>query len=135
MRDKFLCRSLIRKRKGVHIINKIYGFSVTLITDRVRSTTGRLCFDTCLSVCSWGYPSQVQLGGGTPTWSSPQGVPPTRGYPTSGTLQPGLMGVPEVEYPPAGMGYPPARSHRGYLRWGTPWQRYPPVGGTPHTGQ
>ena len=27
-----------------------YIFSVIMITDRVRSTTGRLCFDTCLSI-------------------------------------------------------------------------------------
>ena len=35
-----------------------------VITYRVHSTTGRLCFDTCLSVCPQEeYPSQVQPGG------------------------------------------------------------------------
>ena len=43
----------------------------TFITDRVRCTTGRLCFDTCLSVCPHlgGVPGQVQPGG-TPARSS-----------------------------------------------------------------
>ena len=67
----------------------------SIFTDRVRSTTGRLCFDTCLSinlsVHTWGevpepgpggggYPSQVQVGGTPPrvpphqTWMG--GTPP-----------------------------------------------------------
>ena len=56
-----------------------------MITARIRSTTGRLCFDTCLSVCSqgvspasWGgvrssrggvrssWGGQVQVGGSGP---------------------------------------------------------------------
>ena len=87
-----------------------------LITDRVRSTTGRLCFDTCLSihpsVCPHlgggvprpgpgrgGYPSQVQLGG-TPAGGVPGGIQPrvpplsdlAGGYPN--------RGVPHLGYPP-----------------------------------
>ena len=51
---------------------------ISLITDRVRSTTRRLCFDTCLSVCpdQWGVPQQGPGRGGTlpgdyPAWGVP----------------------------------------------------------------
>ena len=81
-----------------------------LITDRVRSTTGRLCFDTCLSICpqqgggvprpgpgpeGGGYPGKVQMGGGGTLprsrlggevpWPGPMGLPqpgPMGGYPS-----------------------------------------------------
>ena len=56
------------------------------ITDRVRSTTGRLCFDTCLSVCP-------HLGGGTPARSRWGGGYLSRGgYPTTGTSPSDLAG-------------------------------------------
>ena len=106
-------------------------FSITqhnlLITDRVRSTTGRLCFDTCLSVClstgvgtparsRWreGYPSQVQLGG-HPWWGG--GGTLGGGYPPQYPHQTWL-GVPHLRYPPVrpgrGGGIPEADN-----RWGT----------------
>ena len=47
-----------------------------LITARVRSTTGRLCFDTCLSVCSQRGVRSSQLGGGQ---VQPGGVRSSRG--------------------------------------------------------
>ena len=107
-----------------------------VITDRVRSTTGRLCFDTCLSVCphgGGGYPSQVQMGGGTPTRSR-QGVPSQvqMGVPwpdtDGGTLARSRWGIP---WPGPDGGNPrwgtpwqgwgtPTRSGWGYARWGTP---------------
>ena len=77
-----------------------------IITDRLRSTMGRLCFDTCLSVC-------------------PQGVP--RPGPNGGVPQPGPARGTRGRVPLAGMGYPPAFSGWGYLRWGIPWQGW----GTP----
>ena len=77
-----------------------------IITDRVRSTKGRLCFYMCLFVCSQRrYPGQVQTGGGVPQ------LGPDGGYPRWGMGYPPhqvRMGrVSEVGYPPpAGMGYP-----------------------------
>ena len=44
---------------------------IDIITARVRSTTGRLCFDTCLSVCHGG--GQVQPVGGGGVRSSQRG--------------------------------------------------------------
>ena len=85
-----------------------------LFTDRVRSTTGRLCFDTCLSVCPQGR---------EPQWGSSQaGVPLSslgRGYPIIG------WGVPAIQ-PGSGVphhwtgGYP-----HSALDGGTPIQPYP----------
>ena len=101
-------------------------------------------FDTCLSVylstpsggtrdrSRWGggYPSQVQLGGGTPPWyppsdlaggypdgeGTPPRVPPHQtwrgvpwGYPTSGTPPPPsdlARGVPHLQYPPPRQTWP-----------------------------
>ena len=90
---------------------------MSFITDRVRSTTGRLCFDTCLSVDQFvcphlgGYPGQVQAGGGYPSQIQ------LGGYPTLGIppVSPG-WGVPHLGYPlirpgqegtPMGGGIPP----------------------------
>ena len=103
-----------------------------LVTDRVRSTTGRLCFDTCLSIRlsvhtgGGGYPSQVQIGGGTPARSD-------GGYPsqvqTRGTLARSDGGTPARSswggYPPQ---IPPSDLAGGYPWWGwvTPPQ-VPPV--------
>ena len=67
-----------------------------IFTDRARSTTGRLCFDTCRSVClstpRGGTPARswwgVPLPGGTPPQIPPtgsaQGGTSAWGYPTSG---------------------------------------------------
>ena len=76
--------------------------------------------------------------GGTP-WPSQDrqgtqgGVPPWQG---SGTPQQDQdMGVPEVQYPPAGMGYPLAKPRSGQ---GVPEVGYPPPvqdeGGVPEVG-
>ena len=57
-----------RENSVFYTLNNIYfvlypGEFIVFITARVRSTTGRLCFDTCLSVCSQGG-GQVQPAGG-----------------------------------------------------------------------
>ena len=84
------------------------GKGETIITDRVRSTTGRLCFDSCLSIClstpggGGGYPGQVQAEG---VLQPGPGGYPDRGYPTLGTPQSDLAreypdgGVPHLRYP------------------------------------
>ena len=109
-----------------------------IITDRVRSTTGRLCFDTCLSGClstprGGGYPGQVQMGGRcSPARSSWMGGTPAGGYPTSGTPLLDLAGG----YPTSGK--PPP--HQTWPGGGTPpWVTpSPPVrpgqGGYPTSG-
>ena len=95
----------------------IFIIDVQTFTERVRSTTGRLCFDTCLSihpsVCPWGEegiprylphcprylpPIQVRMGeGGTPRY-----LPPHTGYLPTHPGQDG--GVPQGTYPPPGTG-------------------------------
>ena len=96
----------------------------SVITDRVHSTTGRLCFDSCLSIClstpGGGYPSQVQAGG------VPQPAP-AGGYPMpGGTL---TRGVPHLRYPPLDL----AGVHQwGYPTSGTPCLIW--LGGTPTGG-
>ena len=89
-----------------------YRFGICMITDRVRSMTGRLCFDKCLSIClstlgGGGYPGQVQTrGSATPARSSWWGTP-ARGYPTSGTpCRTWPRGTPAGGYPCKG-GTPP----------------------------
>ena len=134
------------------MLSKLTRFFLAIVTDRVRSMTGRLCFDTCLSGClstprgrvprpgpdggilqpglTRGYPSQVQVRGGYPSQVQPGG------YPTLGTpcqTWPGGIpaeGVPHLRYPPldlAGefphLGYPPLD-----LAGGTPAR------GVPHLG-
>ena len=94
-----LVHSLKLDLTSAKFVSLMSSASFTFFTDCVRSTTGRLCFDTCLSVCPQG---------GTPTRSSKDGVPPARcdgGY---------LMGVPLL----AGMGYPLSR---GTPRTGQQW--------------
>ena len=108
-------------------INNIPKKENKLFTDRVRSTMGRLCFDTCLSVCLFteGVPQSGPAGWyltlGTPhqTWL---GVPlpgvPHLGYPLSdlaggvphsyqGVPQPGLMGGTPTGVLPAREWVPP----------------------------
>ena len=102
------------------------GVKLYLITDRIRSTTGRLCFDTCLSIClstPGGYPSQVQPGG------TPPQIPPIRpagGYPSCWGV-PLRGGTPPRGYPTSG--YPPSPSDMagGYPCRGVPHLGYPPV--------
>ena len=109
---------------------KLHG-TLWIFTDRVRSTTGRLCFDSCLSFClstPGGYPSQVQWGvpwpGGThlryPCWMW------LGGYPDGG--------VPHL-------GYYLHQTWPGVLRWGSTPPQVPPcqtwlggtlMGGLPH---
>ena len=132
-----------------------------IFTDRVRSTRREVIVSLCLSVYTcggggyptrsrWGYPSQVQSGGGTwipPSQVRSQGVPQPRGVPpgqvrcwevpdqvhVGGTLarssQEGVPGYPPVRSGPGGylsqVGYPPARSGVG----GVPQQG----GGVPRT--
>ena len=87
----------------------------SIFTNRVCSTTGRLCFDTCLSICL----------------STPGGG----GYPgRGGVLQPGPAGggVPHLRYPPSDLA-------GGYPCWEVPHLGYPPPsdlagGGTPAGG-
>ena len=58
------------------------GHICKIVTDRVRSTTGRLCFDTCLSVCPHlGVPRPGPGGGGYPSQAQLEGYPPARGVP------------------------------------------------------
>ena len=76
----------------------------TIITNRVRSTTGRLCFDSCLSICL-----STPGGGGYPKVPTPLSnvyLPPGQGtYP-----HPSIQGT----YPLPGQGTcPPA--HQRYL--------------------
>ena len=102
-----------------------------IFTDRVRSTTERLCFDMCLfihqSVCPhlWGEGgTQARSRGGTQARSSrggggypDRGSTPTGGYPRwSAPHQIWMGGTPT--------GYPDG----GYPRWGTPHQTW--MGGT-----
>ena len=117
----------------------------TIFTDRVRSTTGRLCFDTCLSICL-STPrgvSQPGLMGGTPPWVPSHqtwpGVPLLGGFPTSGTPPgrawlgvPLLVGVPLLGgYPTSGN--PPVRpGWGGYPCCGYLCQDGTPAGGVPH---
>ena len=74
--------------------------SCLIFTDRVRSTTGRLCFDTCLSI----HPSVhtwVGVGGGT--WPGPGGG----GYPKIFFLKDPMMlwqGTPPPHQVPMGGG-------------------------------
>ena len=107
--------------------NKHPSFNV-FITDHVRGTTGRLCFDTCLSVCP--HP-----GEGTPARSR-RGVPQpglTRGVPQPGgthlwySPQPGQDGGGYSSQGDAQLGYPLARSGQG----GTPARECPPRGTPP----
>ena len=107
------------------------------ITDRVRSTTGRLCFDTCLSIHQsclstpggggvpepgpGGVPQPGPAGGGVPRW----GGYTNGGYPNRGRYP--RWFTPHVR---PGRGVAP---RGGYLRWGTPHVRpgwgYPDGGG------
>ena len=84
-----------------HTIN-IAGLSVYFITTRVRSTTGRLCFDTCLSVCpqgggqsadSAGGGSGPADGGGGGVRSGPAGVGGVRSSWRGGGVRSGPGGV------------------------------------------
>ena len=122
---------------------------MSIITDRVRSTAGRLCFDTCLSVClstprggtparsRWGvplpgltgeYPHQVQAGGvpkvGHPHQTWP-GSTPSGGYPTSGPLIGPGWGVPHLGYPsPIGPGWGVPLLGGGYPTSGNRWSTW-----------
>ena len=62
-------------------MDNVSRFIYLIITARVRSTTGRLCFDTCLSVCLQGG-CQVQPAGGgvrSSQWGGVEGVRSSRG--------------------------------------------------------
>ena len=107
-----------------------------IITDRVHSTTGRLCFDSCLSIClstprgryphqvqAGGYPTQVQLGGystsGTPLSDLARGYPgycpPSQlsgGYPAGQVSR----GLPQQ----GGTLSTPQPGQRGLPWWGVP---------------
>ena len=129
------------------------------ITDRVRSTTGRLCFDSCLSFClstpggypdgGWyptsgtpvrpgrGYPPSDLAGGGYPSLFQPDSTLGTlqsdlaRGYPTLGTPQTWPEGTLMGMYPP------PSDLAGGVPQQGVPHLRYPPsdlAGGYPDMG-
>ena len=93
-----------------------------MITARVRSTTGRLCFDTCLSVCpQGGYPYPIMLCNITQNsmGQTPGGYPARSSW---GVPCPGgtLLGVPYL-------GTPLARSG-----WGGTLPGGYPAGGYPH---
>ena len=105
--------------------------------------TGRLCFDTCLSVCPHleGYPGQVQARGvPQPCAAGEGGVHLPGGFPTSGIPPSDLAGgVPRWQDPT--LGTPPSDLARGVDRgipqvppvrpgWGYPDGGYP--SGTPH---
>ena len=90
----------------------------SIITDRVRSTTGRLCFDSCLSICLSTPGEGVPQPGPGGLGDTPPRVPPVR---------PG-QGVPHLRYPRSDLagGVP----HLGYR----PHQTWPggyPTSGTP----
>ena len=84
-----------------------------IITDRIRSTTGRLCFDSCLSIClstPGGYPGKVR-GGGTrvPPQPGQRGGTPAGGYPNR-------AGVPHlVSTSYAAVGIPHAFTQENFL--------------------
>ena len=127
----------------------IISLSNIFVTDRVRSTTRRLRFDTCLSVCPHqrGVPQPGPGGGvpqpdpvrGTPCWGTPMGggVPhlgylhqtwlggTPRGYPTSVSPIRSGWGVPWWGYPT--LGTPHVGSGQGVPQWGVPHLRYPPI--------
>ena len=101
-----------------------------VFTDRVRSTMGRLCFDTCLSVCPHlGGSTRPGPEGGVPHPDPGRGyspVEPARGYPCWGGCV-SCWGVPHLGYPPSDLvgGYP--------CRGGVPCQGgYPAGEGVPH---
>ena len=95
-------------------------YFIRVFTDRVRSTTGRICFDTCLSICL----------------STPGGVPrpgPGGGVPLPGVLLPGGTPVEGVTPPQV----PPLNLAMGYPYQGVPHLGYPPIGpgwGVPNLG-
>ena len=118
-----------------------------MFTDRVRSTTGRLCFDTCLSVCPhlggtparsrWRYPA----GGCTPSWYPPSDL--AGGIPCRGSMPPQVppsdlaggypcQGVPHLRYPPSDLvgDTPPWEPPPIRLAGGYPCQRGYPTSGT-----
>ena len=111
---------------------------MSIFTARVRSTTGRLCFDTCLSVCPQGgvpishnalqhFPEchGADTWGGTLTGPAGGGTLPG-GYPAGGDTLPG--GVPCWGVPCWGV--PPQPGQDG----GYPAGGYPcrvPLQGTP----
>ena len=110
----------------------------SVITARVRSTTGRYCFHRCLSVHRGGggvrgVPDRVPPRGGYLTGYPPGGVP----GPPGGVPRPPQGGYPDpprggflTGYPPGGYPDPPG----GVPDWvpprGVPDQVLPPGGGT-----
>ena len=106
-------------------MNNIPTHTPLVITACIRSTMGRLCFDTCLSVCPHGvYPYPIMLCnisqnamGQTPrggTLPGPAGGDTLQGgYPARGTLPGGT----QVRYPPvrSGWGGYPVRTTEGVL--------------------
>ena len=135
------------------LITNIQLMNLYFITERVRSTTGRLCIDTCLSVCLQGVPrsgpdggvpqpgpdgltldrsrrgpSQVQMGGEGGTLArSRQGVP--QPGPDACTLARSRQGGTQGGVPLAGMGYPPAGM--GYPTSGNRWSTWYAAVGMP----
>ena len=99
-----------------------------LITDRVRSTTGRLCFDTCLSICL------STPGGGTPGRSRWGGVPLPGGVPPAGGTPPQIP--PSQTWPgvPLPGGTPPQVTPHWTWLGVTPCPGYPTSGTPPPIG-
>ena len=109
---------------------------VTVVTDRVHSTTGRLCFDRCLSVCPHlgGVPWPGPDGGGVPQPGPAWGGTPYEGYPDGGTpprvhpaVRPG-----QGDTPPWVPPLPPLDLAGRYPTSGTPHRTWP--GGYPNGG-
>ena len=130
--------------KTRHIQQTVSILGNVIFTDRVRSTMGRLCFDSCLSFClstpqpgpaggypdggvpHLGYPPPIRPGGG-------EGWGTDGGYPTSGTPPSDLArgGAPMDGTPPQ---VSPSRPGRGVPNGGYPTSGTPPhrtwLGGT-----
>ena len=115
-----------------------------IFTDRVRSTTGRLCFNTCLSinlsVNTWGGGTRARSrwwGGGVPKPGPGGGTPPWV-HPRQTWTGGMLMGVPHLRYPPSDLdggtlmggyptlGTPPSDLDGGYPDGGYPTSGIPP---------
>ena len=140
----------IHTQLGEQIIKQFLTATLRLVTARVRTYDGRLCFHRCVSVQlsgAGGTPSKVWLGGGgTPSQVYP-GYPPDQvwiGYPPqTWDGEPPTPDLGQGTPPGPGMGnHPPQTWDRVPpldLGWGTPppptWDGEPPPltwdGGTP----
>ena len=133
---------MVLRNSLIWIKNRLDSEIIKFITDHVRSTTGRLCFDSCLSIC-------LSTPGGVPQPGPAPQVPPVRpgwgGYPDGGvpTLDtpasdlaggyPNRGGVPHLEYHPLSIGPGRGETPTGGTLTGVPYLSTHPS--TPHPHQ